>query len=572
MRIGLNSPQALVALLVRRRWWIITPFVALSCLVVVLSKSLPKMFISESMIQVQPRDVSANFVPDLFTTTAADRVKQIEQSVMSRSNFLAIIEEFGARMPEMRNLNIDEKVDKLRNQIQIKYPSNPARPNQQLPITYFRIAASNQNPDLAQEIARKMTRLFMDGDNKAREETVDGTRVFLTAELTRVSDDLRIAQERIQKIKGSHLGELPEHLDNNQRMLENATQQVANNEDAIIRIQAQILNQEQLMLATPKTVTKILPMGPNAGAGANNSGSGPARAPVEEAEVIAYRKAKLAYEDEASRHGEGFPDVITAKKSMDRAWEKLTPDQQETAGRPPQTPTVLPVLPALASTATPSPTVPAVVDPNPAYLNLESSHNASQAELKTLMNRRKDLADRIAMFQRRIENTPQVESEMSAILRDRDSLQRQHDELKNSLAKTVLTANLESQQKGQKFSIVDEANRPVDSVTPRRIVIVAGGGAASLFFSLVFGVIVDIARQRVWTQKEIETFWGVPVLVDIPEILTDTDLALARKKKWRFAAYAVGAAMVYAVCLYGVNLKHAFILRQLDPVLQKIIN
>ena len=77
--------------------------------------------------------------------------------------------------------------------------------------------------------------------------------------------------------------------------------------------------------------------------------------------------------------------------------------------------------------------------------------------------------------------------------------------------------------------------------------------------------------RTIWTQSEIETFWGVPVLVDIPEILTDTDLAVAGRKKWVFAASAMGAAMVYAVCLYGVHLKHEFILRQLDPVLQRVI-
>jgi hypothetical protein len=92
-----------------------------------------------------------------------------------------------------------------------------------------------------------------------------------------------------------------------------------------------------------------------------------------------------------------------------------------------------------------------------------------------------------------------------------------------------------------------------------------------LLIALETPVGVDIARLKVWTQTQAEAFWGTPVLVEIPEIVTDLDLAVARKKRIGFATSSVVFALLYSVCLYGIYLKHSFILRQLDPVIQKLI-
>ncbi len=73
MRIGLNSPQTFLALLLRRKWWVIGPFIALSCAVAVLTYFLPKSYVSETLILVQPRDVPKDFVKDLIAGTTEER-------------------------------------------------------------------------------------------------------------------------------------------------------------------------------------------------------------------------------------------------------------------------------------------------------------------------------------------------------------------------------------------------------------------------------------------------------------------------------------------------------------------
>src|SRR5262245_61340908 len=113
MRIGIKSLQDFISFLVRRRWWILAPFIALSCLVAVLTKELPKVFVSESLVIVKPRDVPENFVMDLNSNSGQQRLKSIQQMVLSRTNLVGILDEFEDQMPDLRVLSRDEAVERL---------------------------------------------------------------------------------------------------------------------------------------------------------------------------------------------------------------------------------------------------------------------------------------------------------------------------------------------------------------------------------------------------------------------------------------------------------------------------
>src|SRR5262249_1759600 len=121
MRIGLNSPQDFLALMVRRKVWIIAPFLGLTCAVAVLIHFLPKIYVSQTLILVRPRDIPEDFVKDLISGTAEQRLKAIEQTVLSRTNLIQILREFGDSLPEFQRLNLDEQVLRLRNQISIAF-------------------------------------------------------------------------------------------------------------------------------------------------------------------------------------------------------------------------------------------------------------------------------------------------------------------------------------------------------------------------------------------------------------------------------------------------------------------
>ncbi len=209
--------------------------------------------------------------------------------------------------------------------------------------------------------------------------------------------------------------------------------------------------------------------------------------------------------------------------------------------------------------------------PNPVYQNLTAQLRNVKTEVAIRERDKSFLDAEIAKYSQRVENTPKTELDMADALRLNADLQKQYDDLKGKLSQAQLSESLESKQKGAQFIIVDPANYPLAPTKPNKRVILLAGSLASLLIGIAFAAAVDVARQRVWTQSEIETFWGVPVLIDIPEILTDSDLALIQKKKVTHVASSVALAAAYSVCLYLIYVKHGFILRQLDPVLQKLV-
>jgi len=208
---------------------------------------------------------------------------------------------------------------------------------------------------------------------------------------------------------------------------------------------------------------------------------------------------------------------------------------------------------------------------NPQYTNFEIEMKRLETEFKILMNEKKAIEQALVVIAKRVDNTPHVELELTGVVRDNLDLRRQRDELNHDLTKARLAQSLETGGHGARFAIQDKANVPSEAEKPNKWAVLGVGSLVSLLVAIAFAFIVDLARQRVWTQSEIEAFWGVPVMVDIPAIVSDSDQIVLRKKRLAFATFFLAGFAVYGVFLYGVYLNNNYILRQLDPVLQTLV-
>jgi hypothetical protein len=252
-----------------------------------------------------------------------------------------------------------------------------------------------------------------------------------------------------------------------------------------------------------------------------------------------------------------MPDVKMAKAHLDRLKAELPPS----------------ALAALSERSRAAqPTGPSFTsDPNPVYLRLQAQMAELNTEFEIRQNEKAWIDSEIAKYNGRIEQTPKVEQDMGDVQRQGEDLRKQYEDLKSKLEQARLSESLESKQKGSQFVVVDPANYPLDPDKPDKGAVLLAGCCISLLVAIAFAAAVDIARQKVWTQSQIEALWGLPVLVEIPTIVTDADLAEDRKMKYKILLASAASVLVYGFCLYSIYLKHSFILRQLDPLLQKYI-
>jgi hypothetical protein len=270
-----------------------------------------------------------------------------------------------------------------------------------------------------------------------------------------------------------------------------------------------------------------------------------------------FRRLKEVFDAAVARFGASsrLPDLEMARIPMERAEAKLTPEEREEALKP--------AAPPKGEDGKPL--------PNPTYVNLKNQLTAIDLEISLQQKSRAEIDADYKKYSGRVERTPQVSLELTDVLRENADIRKQYDNLKFKLSEARLSESLESRQRAGQFVVIDAANLPVEPAKPNKWGILLTGVVAALGLSVGIAFLVDVLRQRVWTQSEIEMFWGVPVMVDIPQILTDADIVVAQRKKWLMAASSLVAVAVFGLCLYLIYLRTPYILEQLDPVLQKVV-
>src|SRR5262249_32721269 len=95
-----RGPQDYLGLVVRRPWSILRPFIALSCAAILFTTILPRVYVSEALILSRAQDVPKDFVRDLVAGSIEQRLATIEQTVLSRTNLIQILNEFEKEQPE----------------------------------------------------------------------------------------------------------------------------------------------------------------------------------------------------------------------------------------------------------------------------------------------------------------------------------------------------------------------------------------------------------------------------------------------------------------------------------------
>lgn len=532
----LNNIHDYLALIVRRRWWVIGTFVALGGIAILLTLLMPKAYTSQTMILLQPRDVPSDFVKDLIGGNTDERLSAIEQTILSRTNLLKIIDEFENRMPEYRALNDERKVDKLKKRIQIEFPSEKRR-GIYLPTTNIIISYRDRNPDLAQKITARLASLFIEQDNRARENKVFGTAEFFEAEVNRVAEELRKSEDTMRTLKQRYRYEMPSEQETNLRTLDRLQLQQNSNLEALDRYITLQMNLERQISETPPTIASNIPGRTAAGRPVNPK-------------VEVFLKKDLEYKDLIVRAKPDHPDVRRLKSELEQLRKEIPPEDL-----------------VVADTETPQ-AVP--MQPNPVYQNLTAQLNQLKTDIEIREKEKKWIESEMAKYNRRIQSTPQVEQEMLVVTRTYNDLTEQHEGLKKKLEEAKLAGNLESRQKGAQFSIVDPANYPMEPSSPSRILILLLGLASSLAAGVFVAVVVNTLNQRVWTQQEIERAVEAPVLVEIPSMNTPADARRTLRANLAHLVLFLICTGVYFGGLYYMYRRQSPALRLLDSIIEKI--
>jgi polysaccharide chain length determinant protein (PEP-CTERM system associated) len=539
---------AMIIEVLRRRFHLaLVPFLFVMAAGLSLAIFLPSLWTAKSTILVDRQKIPESFVKSTITTDVEAQLLGLSQEIMSSGQLMKIIEAHDLYPDIRRTRSADEVVERMRRNIRIEV-QNDDRDKRNPRTVGFSVLYTTTTPKVAMTIANELAALYVNEDVRYREKHAVSASEFLDTQLKDVRDRLQNQERRVAEFKERNMGELPEQREANLRTLDRLQQQLQSAQETLRRAN----ERRQLLTQTLAEVDQ-----------SNSTVSGPAATPnPSPAEAAAARLSVLKQEltQMQSRYNDRYPDVVALKDQIRALEAKLAAD-------PPSTVRETQAKAAVAVARKDGKELRAA--PQNSYVqNLLQQLDQATIEARTSTDEVKGLRDQIALYQRRLENTPRREQESAQITRDYESTRELFRSLLGKRGEAEMAADLEQRQQGEHFRIIDAAGLPDRPAGPNRFRLVLVAFVLALGVSGIAVVIAEHTDTSYRSAEEVRTLEMVPVLSTIPKIVTERDRRRRlRQRRLGTAAVAVGLLAVIGSSFAFAHNNHGFVASvSSDPV------
>jgi succinoglycan biosynthesis transport protein ExoP len=536
-----------------------------------LALVLPATYRSTATILIEQQEIPQELVRSVITSFADQRVQVISQRVMTTQNLLSLIDRYNL-YPDIRQKQPREVLlEKMRGDIGMHMISadvidpRSGRPTQA--TIAFSISYQSRSPDLALKVANELTSLYLNENLTSRTQLSQQTASFFSEESARQAAHIAELDKALSAFKEAHRNDLPDLAQLNVSTMERTELELRDAENKVGALESQrVLLEAQLAQINPTlqvfSDTGQRVMGPED------------RLKAVKAQLAGYK----------ARYAPGHPDIVSAQREVDglekevkaddqtgerirqlsearaelaRAQEKYSPDHPDVQRL---THTIDSLEKAVAAEAEAGTQRQASNHAdNPVYIQVKGQLDALSVDRTSAIQRRDELRSKLDDYQRRLAHSPEVERQFRTMARELESAQTQYQEILAKQTATQVSENLETERKGERFTMIEPPQIPEKPISPNRTMIVLMG----LLMSLVLGAGAAAGRESLDSSvrgpSDILALLQVPALASIPIIVTDEDRA--RRKRWLRYSWAGGAA---AVVLAAVTI-HVFV-RPLDIV------
>ncbi|MGZ3589545.1 MAG: GumC family protein, partial [Thermodesulfobacteriota bacterium] len=474
----------------RRKWYIIVPLVICVLGSFGVYKYLPKVYKATTLILVQPQRVPENYVRPTITDSVASRLNTIGQEILSRTRLEKVIQEFNLYSDIRKSVPMEGIVEVMRRAVEVKVQANPQNERVQ---NSFSVSFEGKDPETVMMVTNKLASLFIEENLKVREDRAEGTSEFLSKELQGMDERLRQKEYEIRNFRERAMGQLPQQLDANLRILERLQQQIKTTNESLRAAEDRIIViQNQIEMMKKREIVRVGSQGDIS----VDRGEDPL--------IAQLRNLRSDLAVAQSKYKENHPDVIDLKRKIADIEPKIRESMRKTKGQGVSGQNLTP--PSL--------------DPETERLLTQytEQYHAAALETKRLREEEKELKQQIALYQRRIEDTPRREQELAFLTRDYDLLKTNYQSLLDKKIQAQMAQNLEHKQQGEQFKILDPARVPEKPVKPDRNKILLIGTVIGLALGLGLTWLRETMDQSFHTVSDVESYLGLPVLATIPSL------------------------------------------------------
>lgn len=473
--------------LLRRRWWLLGALFVIGLGAVAAAQFWPARYRSEAIILIQSRSVPDQFVAPNVVNNLAERLESMTQQILSRARLQEIIQRHDLYSAERAHSSMDSVVDEMRKDIKIE-PADPTK--SQGEQTAFRISYSARNPNTAQEIAQELTSLFIAENQRANTQQSITTTDFLKNQMNQAGKELAVQEGRLQAYKVQNLGELPEQQQSNLQILNSLESQLTSTSNAADRAEQQRIYLESLR-SEYKSMQKSI------GSADRNANLSPVE--LAQAKVNDLQKQ---LSDLESKYTSKHPDVDSLKDQISQ-WEAVR-KRLETQKKTEQA----------------SDTTTEATATDPAMADVDSRLKAIRAEIGSDQAQIKELHRKIADAQTRLNLTPLREQQLSDLMRGYDDSKQNYQSLLQKKLQSQLATNLEKNQEGEQFRVIDPPTLPQKPSMPNRRQVLLIGWLLGLFVGAGLVIVREMSDEVLWSENDFRQHIRLPILTKIPILIS----------------------------------------------------
>lgn len=453
----------------RRPHWAIIPFLVALAAGVAVIFMVPRVYQSEALLMIETSQPSSTLMP---TTVASEHLRFVEQRVLARDNLLALAEKFDL-FPGLRQTMSDTKLaDMVRNQISIQTVA--AEPSDRYAGTNaMSILVSYQDPIAAADIASEIVSMIIEENRRLRVQRAQEASQFLSREV----DDMRKHLEERERDWNAYMAANAEALPGRVQSLDNELQE-KDRELADVDRSLSTLGQELRLLEAE------LRLGMQRG-----------ESNERDRQQLAELEAELA--TKSLTYSAAHPEIRTLTARVEAMRKKVTESASSGGGAESQQ-----LSPELAL--------------------LSERVAITKARHDALEEQRAKIVERISELRATVQRAHTVQAQLEAIERERETLQRNLDDMTSKLSTARIGERLELDDSTAHVQIVEKPEiprYPSGMSRAKMLVLVLGAAVACAFGGLYLG---DTMQRTVRGTFDLKDTLAGSTLVVIPQWSADT--------------------------------------------------
>jgi protein tyrosine kinase modulator len=500
------SAGEIAAIVLRRRWLVLLPFAVGLAAIPFITPLVPELYRSETLILVVPQRVPDSYVKSTITETIESRLPSISEQILSRSRLERIISDLDLYKKERARQVMEDVVRRMRADITVTLAPKS--------LDSFRVSYVNTDPATARKVTERLAGLYIDQNLKDREIQAESTNQFLEAQLQDAKTRLLQQEKKLEAYRRAHAGQLPSQLQGNLQATQNAQLQLQALNETMNRARERRLLIER-QIADARAYAAPPP--------ATSSQDTPGLSPAQQLEV-----AKARLETLRIRYTPDNPDVIVLERAVADLEKRVAREQDPTKTDAPK----------------------ALSPDQKKVLDLQAELDVIDHQLKAGQAEEARLKQVIAGFQGNINAVPTRESELVELTRDYTTLQAQYTSLLTKREESKIAANLERQQIGEQFRVLDPASLPERPFNrSQRLGAIGSGAIGGLVLGLLLTAFLEFRDTSFRREEEVAGLLHLPVLALITVIGSDEDRRAALRRTRLLDAFGVAVLLMATAVL-----------------------